>query len=183
MASQAPCNPSKESELPMISRPLVRVAVALTAGVGLAAVVCSPAGAAAPDRFPLEFHGTGTVDCGTFQDNYIDDFYGEASTFYDSAGEPSRVVIHWTHTSTDSNSVTGLTLHEHGQFTENIDLLAGTDTYTGSQEILNRPGYGVIIQDTGRQVYDANGNLIFFAGGRKHSEVIQGDELFCDGLA
>jgi hypothetical protein len=61
--------------------------------------------------------------------------------------------------------------------------VTGTDTYTGSQEVMTRPGFGVIIQDTGRQVYDADGNLIFFAGGRKHSEVIQGDALFCEGLA
>jgi hypothetical protein len=167
----------------MNTRTIARSAVALTAGLGMTVAVWSPANAAAPARFPVEFHGTGTVDCGTFQDNFVDDFYGEGATFYDSAGAPSRIVIHWTHTSTDTNSVTGLALHEHGHFTETIDLVTGTDTYTGSQEVMNRPGVGVIIQDTGRQVYDADGNLVFFAGGRKHSEVIQGDELFCDGLA
>jgi len=167
----------------MNSRTLARPAVALAAGVGIATTAWSPAGATAPSRFPAEFHGTGTVDCGTFQDNYVDDFTGDGTTFYNSAGQPVRIVIHWTHTSTDTNSVTGLALHEHGHFTETIDLVTGTDTYTGSQEVMTRPGFGVIIQDTGRQVYDADGNLIFFAGGRKHSEVIQGDALFCEGLA
>jgi hypothetical protein len=157
--------------------------LALTAGLGLGLALPSPAAAATPDRFPLEFHGTGTVDCGTFEDNFLDDMYGEGTVFFDSAGAPIRVVIHWTHTSTDTNSVTGLTLHEHGHFTETFDLVAGTDTLTGNQEVMNRPGFGVIIQDTGRQVYDADGNLIFFAGGRKHSQVLLGDQPFCDGLA
>src|SRR4051812_10217681 len=148
----------------MTIRLAVRTTVALTIGLGLALAVCSPAGAAAPEHFPLEFHGTGTVDCGTFQDNYIDDFYGDASLFFDAAGEPAYVVIHWTHTSTDSNSVTGLTLHEHGHFTENFNFVTGVDTITGNQEVLNRPGSGAIVQDTGRQVYDADGNLVFFAG-------------------
>ena len=131
----------------------------------------------------MSFQGTGTVDCGTFQDNFIDDFSGQATVTYDAAGQPVRLVIHWTHTSTDSNSVTGLTLHEHGHFTETIDLVTGTDTTSGSFEVLNRHGYGAIIQDTGHVVFDADGNLVFFAGGRKHNELIQGDQLFCDGLA
>src|SRR5262245_48282888 len=162
---------------------VARMTVAVTAGLGLALAAPGPAGAAAPERFPLEFHNTGTVDCGTFQDNYVDDMYGDGSVFFDSAGDASSVVIHWTHTSTDTNSRTGLVLHEHGHFTETIDLITGSDTYTGNQEVMNRPGFGVIVQDTGRQVYDADGNLIFFAGGRKHSQVLLGDQPFCEGLA
>jgi hypothetical protein len=167
----------------MSIRPIARSTIALAVGVFLVLAVGSPANAAAPESFPVEFHGTGTVDCGAFQDNFVDDLNGEASLFFDAVGEPSRLVIHWMHTSTDVNSVTGLTLHEHGDFTETIDLVTGTDTVTGNQEILNRPGFGVVVQDTGRQVYDANGNLISFAGGRKHSQVLLGDQPFCDGLA
>ena len=164
-------------------RNLARAAFAVSAGTGLVLACCGAVAAATPTRFPAEFHGTGTVDCGTFQDNYVDDFSGQGSVFSNAAGEPIRIVIHWTHTSTDTNSVTGLALHEHGHFTETIDLASGTDTYTGSQEVMNRRGYGLIIQDTWRQVYDADGKLLFFAGGRKHSEVLVGDQLFCDGLA
>ena len=100
-----------------------------------------------------------------------------------SAGNLIRIVIHWEHHSNDTNSVTGLTLHEHGHYTETIDLLAGTDTLTGNQEIMNRPGTGVVIQDVGRVVYDADGNLVFFAGGRKHSEELLGDQVLCQALA
>jgi hypothetical protein len=35
-----------------------------------------------------------------------------------------------------------------------------------------------------RQVYDSDGNLVLFAGGRKHSQVLLGEEqVFCEGLA
>src|SRR5689334_20136003 len=102
--------------------------------------LASPAGASArtPERFTLSITNPGTVDCGTFQDNFTDFFDGTGTTYFDSTGNPIRIVVHWEHHSNDTNSVTGLTLHEHGHFTETIDLLAGTDTFTGNQEIMNR---------------------------------------------
>lgn len=167
----------------LATRRIAQATAILTLGLGLPLVASTAASAAVPDRFPLEFHGTGTVDCGTFQDNFVDDLIGAAVVNFDSTGNPIRVVIHWEHTSTDVNSATGLTLHEHGRFTETIDLLTGTDSFTGNQEIMNRPEFGAIVQDTGRQVFNADGELIFFAGGRKHSQVLLGDQPFCDGLA
>lgn len=167
----------------MITRPLTLSAVTLTAGVGLALGAWSPASAATPERFPVEFHNADSVDCGAFQDNFVDDFEGDAALFFDAGSEPSLLVIHWSHTSTDVNSVTGLTMHEHGHFTETIDLVTGTDTLTGNQEVGNRPGLGLVVQDTGRQVFDAAGDLLFFAGGTKHSQVLSGDAPFCVRLA
>ena len=61
--------------------------------------------------------------------------------------------------------------------------MTGTETYTGNQEVMNRPGTGVVVQDVGRVVYDADGNLIFFAGGRKHSQKLLGEQVLCDALA
>jgi hypothetical protein len=148
-------------------------------------VLASPAGASArtPEQFTVSFTSPGTVDCGTFQDQFTDFFDGAGTTYFDSTGNPIRIVIHWEHHSNDTNSVTGLTLHEHGHFTETIDLLAGTDTITGNQEIMNRPGTGVVVQDVGKVVIDADGNIVFFAGGRKHSEVLLGDQVLCEALA
>jgi hypothetical protein len=56
-------------------------------------------------------------------------------------------------------------------------------TVTGNQEIVNLPHEGVVLQDTGRVIFDADGALLFFAGGRKHSQLLQGEEIFCDILA
>jgi hypothetical protein len=41
----------------------------------------------------------------------------------------------------------------------------------------------VVVQDVGRVVFDANGNIVFFAGGRKHSQTLSGEQVLCDALA
>jgi hypothetical protein len=56
-------------------------------------------------------------------------------------------------------------------------------TTTGNREVANRPGSGVVVQDVGRVVSDFDGNLLFFAGGRNHSELFGGDQVLCDALA
>jgi hypothetical protein len=52
---------------------------------------------------------TGTINCGALKDNFEDFFDARAATYFDSAGNPIRFVIHWEHHSNDTNSVTGLT--------------------------------------------------------------------------
>jgi hypothetical protein len=136
-----------------------------------------------PTREPVNFVGTGVVQCDGFQDNFVDFFVGSQTTFYDQNGEPVRLVIHAEHTSNDVNSVTGFTVHEHGHLTLTIDLITGTTTITGNQEIVNLPHKGIVLQDAGRVVFDAEGALVFFAGGRKQSETLQGEEIFCGILA
>ena len=162
------------------------------AGLALMAVLAgplaSPAAGAAPPRPPshetlppAEFPGV--IDCGNFQDNFVDFFSGTQTTFFNANGEPTRLVFHIEHHSNDVNSVTGLAIHEHGHFTVTVDLATGTATVTGNSEVANRPGFGVVVQDVGRAVFDADGNLVFFAGGRKHSELFGGDQVLCDALA
>jgi hypothetical protein len=50
---------------------------------------------------------------------------------------------------------------------------------------MNRPGTGVVVQDVGKLVTDAATHqvIFFFAGGRKHSEVLLGDQVLCEALA
>jgi hypothetical protein len=125
----------------------------------------------------------GVIDCGTFEDNFVDFFSGTVTTFFDADGNPVRLVFHIEHHSNDVNSVTGLAIQEHGHFTASVDLATGTLTITGNSEVANRPGVGVVVQDVGRAVFDAENNLVFFAGGTKHSEVFGGDQVLCDALA
>src|SRR4051794_3046381 len=136
-----------------------------------------------PTANPLRLETPGVVQCDGFQDNFVDFLSGTQTTFYDRNGEPVQLVIHAEHTSNDVNSVTGFTVHEHGHLTLSIDLITGTMTITGNQEIVNLPHQGVVLQDTGRVIVDAEGALLFFAGGRKHSQLFQGEEIFCDILA
>jgi hypothetical protein len=161
-------------------------ALALTAilfGV-LSAASPAPASASPPAHdFEFAFDETGVIDCGTFQDNFVDFLSGTGTTFYDNNGDPIRSVFHIEHHSNDINSVTGVTIHEHGHYIETDDVITGTRTVTGNSEVANRPGFGVVVQDVGRAVFDSDGNLVFFAGGRKHSELFGGDQVLCDALA
>jgi hypothetical protein len=40
-----------------------------------------------------------------------------------------------------------------------------------------------VVQDVGRVVFDVDNNLLFFAGGRNHSELLGGDQVLCNALA
>jgi hypothetical protein len=158
----------------------------VAAGLMLGLAIAAPASAAGlvKERFeyPLEFEGT--VDCGTFQDNFIDRYQVTEIDVYDAAHNLVRIEYQAVHTSVDRNSVTGFTLEEHGRFYEVDDFLARTITISGNQEIVNREAQGVVIQDTGRQVFSMDtGDLRFFAGGRKHSQILLGEQIWCDALS
>jgi hypothetical protein len=163
--------------------------VALASAATLFGLLCCVGGTAKaesarpPTHEPVSFVAPGVIECDGFQDNFVDFFVGSQTTFYDQDGEPVRLVIHAEHTSNDVNSVTGFTVHEHGHLTLSIDLITGTTTITGNQEIVNLPHKGIVLQDTGRVILDAEGALVFFAGGRKQSQTLQGEQIFCDILA
>ena len=62
--------------------------------------------------------------------------------------------------------------------------MKGTITITGNQEVGNRKGHGVVIQDTGRVVLDVvTGDRMSFAGGRKYSQWLLGEGIRCDPWA
>jgi len=156
-----------------------------------AALLCSlaiaaPASAAGlvkeRSQYPLEFEGV--VDCGTFEDDFVDRYQVTEIDVFDASGTLLRIEYHAVHTSVDTNAETGLFLEEHGHFYEVDDFVKGTITITGNQEVANRKGRGVVIQDVGRIVLDMETfDVMFFAGGRKHSQVILGDVIWCDALS
>ena len=162
-------------------RPIATGAVLM---LGLVSVSPVSAAGLVKERFdyPLEFEGS--VDCGTFQDNYVDRYQVTEIDVYDATHNLLRVEYHAVHTSVDRNSVTGFALEEHGHFYEVDDFVARTITVSGNQEVANRQGVGVVIQDTGHQVLAMDtGELTFFAGGRKHSQWLLGEGIWCDALS
>jgi len=102
-------------------------------------------------------------------------------TLFDNGGAVSRVVDHVDHVSNDVNSVTGLALHEHDNFMTIFDPTAGTVTLDGALVRMNRPGQGIVIQDVGRLVFDADFHMIFVAG--HHQALREGDQAFRNALA
>jgi hypothetical protein len=161
-----------------------RLLVAVFSAVALAGLI-APAAVFGATRersaYSLQFEGV--IDCGTFQDVFTDYYDVRETDVFDAAGNLVLVTYHAEHRSDDRNTVTGLVLHEHGHFSQVVDLVARTITITGASEIINIPGRGVVVQDTGRLVFSLDGDVLFFAGGRKHSEFIIGDQVLCDALS
>jgi hypothetical protein len=158
---------------------------AATALAGLA--IASPAGATPPTHedvgtIPYEF----AVDCSPYGFDFENQVVGEEEvsidTFYDSQGEPTRVVVHDSFVETDRNSVTGKTLRFTGNRVETFDLVAGTRTVVGHSAVMTDPGHGIVIHDTGRVVFDAPFHVSFEAGPH---DVLHGDvdQFACSALA
>ena len=170
-----------DRHVPGIRRRLACEGLVAAAVIALALPVSALAANGTRLEYDLQFEGS--IDCGTFTDDFTDFYHVREVDELDEAGNLLRVTYQAEHHSNDVNSVTGLTIHEHGHFHEVDDFVAGTYTITGAQEVGNRRGTGVVIQDTGRLVLDADFEPIFFAGGRKHSQVLLGEQIWCDALS
>ncbi len=128
--------------------------IAAIAVAAWAASMLTPAAASATAPTTIQFtdQGSGTIDCGTFSDNFVDYFTITETTFYDEQGNVTRVVDQVVHTSDDVNSVTGFTLHEHGHATLTFNPATGQFTIDGSLLVMTRPGYGIVVIAVGRIV-------------------------------
>lgn len=163
------------------------VLVAVAAALGVTLAVASSARAASPTRdnvgsIPYEF----TVDCSPYGFGFSNIVHGVETlfveTFYGADGNPVKVVIHDGFIETDTNAVTGRTLPFSQTWVNTFDLIAGTRTVVGKAFVMTDPGKGIVIQDTGRVVFDAPEHTSFEAG---QHEPLHGDldELACNALA
>jgi hypothetical protein len=155
--------------------------IALTA----AAMLPATASAQAPERYDIDFVFSDTIDCSqfnpdwTFNDNFTDFFTGRGQVWFDSAGNAVRAIEHVYHRSNDVNSVTGFTLHEHNHITAVYDFVAGTLSLSGAINIMQRPGAGEVIHNSGHKVFDLEtGEPIAI-----HGPDMAGDEDFCAAVA
>jgi hypothetical protein len=167
-------------------RLVMRRLVAALAGTVLTwGIAASPAVAAAPERYTDHFEETDTIDCSefdpawTFNDDFVDVFDIRGQVWLNDAGQPVRALEHIVHRSTDVNSVTGLTLHEHNHFSVQIDFIGGTVTVNGAINIMQRPGVGSVILNAGHKVFDSETGLPLVLKGPDRAD----DEDFCRALA
>jgi len=152
--------------------------------IGLALWSPAPALAAPGERLEYDLRFSGVQDCGTFLDNWTSFYHIVETDELDANGNLLRAFKHVEHHEIDVNSVTGFTIYLHGAFHAVDDYVAGTFTATGNREVATVKGTGVVVQDTGKEVTSMQtGELLFFAGGRKHSRDVQGDQIFCDALS
>jgi hypothetical protein len=153
----------------------------VTSALLLALAEAPPALATPPQTYSFSGTNSDVVHCGSFDDNFTDVFSGRGTIYFDPAGNPIRVIEHDVSHSTDTNSVTGLTLHEHDQWATMVDLQTGQVSIVGGPIRMNRKGEGIVIQDTGIVVFDADGNILFEGG--PHELLHQGDQVFCSALS
>jgi hypothetical protein len=143
------------------------------------------AGAAGPERFTDSFIFRDTIDCSqfdtawTFHDDFVDTFEISGLFWSDADGNPVREIDHVYHVSSDVNSVTGFTLHEHNHYIVTLDFAAGTQSFSGAINIMQRRGVGEVIQFTGHKVIDLEtGEPISMHGPDR-----RGDADFCAAVA
>ena len=155
--------------------------LALLAFVSILGLVASPASARKPQRevfpnsgsFLLEDCGGGVLLTETFTEVVT------VTTFFDASGNPIRVQVHANFDGVITNSASGNTYRDPGHFTVVEDVVNGTVTFHGEFFAIVAPGVGIVIQDTGRITFDADGNVIFQAGPH---EVLTGTADFCSVL-
>src|SRR5215216_2182649 len=99
------------------SKPAGRLALLAFAVASLALGTAGPAFGRAPERAHVQQSFEGVIDCGAFQDTYVDEETGDLTWYLDADGKLVRFVVHVSQYSTDVSSVTGLTLHERNHHT------------------------------------------------------------------
>lgn len=150
--------------------------LALSVGLGFAV----PVGATPPATEKFTVPISGVEDCGGFENIFAGEANVRQTTYVDAAGNPTTIRLHVSAFETDTNSRTGKTIGVRGVVTIVIDLASGTFTETGLSLISNQPGQGAVIQDTGRVVFDADGDIVF-AGGPH--DALDNPWVFCAALS
>jgi len=143
--------------------------------------LASPAAAVPPERETFDEPFSGTQDCGTFTIEFSGTNHVRSTTHFDNEGNPVRIVDRISSEETDTNTTTGKTLDVRANLTAVSDLVEGTTTLNGQVFMANDPGRGAVIQDTGKVVFDEDGNVVHVAG--PHEVLETEAEIFCDALA
>jgi hypothetical protein len=150
------------------------IAVLLT--TMMAVTVMSPALALQPEIVHLQIHRhwDDFAVCDGY--NVIGDFdvTRQDVTFFDNSGNPIRVDIFVHYVGILTNSVSGKTLDDKGDTKNTVDLVNGTFTQTGGLRHTTVSGLGIVIQETGRIIFDdATGGILFVTPGMATDEVLQ----------
>jgi len=127
------------------------------------------------DGFDILIEGTGT-----------DSF----TVFLDDAGEVTQVIYRGRYPhDVLTNSVTGRSIVNRGEFNEFIERIPGTDEFTksiaGFRYLVNEAGVGVTIRDVGRISYaDLEQTIVLWQAGKHELALDEALEpTFCSALA
>jgi hypothetical protein len=147
--------------MPKPRRLLILTALALSSIF----LIAQPAAATPPSV--ETFHEEGEfelADCGTFllTETFTQDV--RITTFFNEQGEAVSVAIHVNFVGVITNSASGNTYRDPGHFLIVHDLTTGEETDAGVVFNTTVPGLGPVLHDTGKVVFDANGDVTFVGG-------------------
>lgn len=133
----------------------------LVALLALVGIVPASAAAAQPVRTTMTRTITGVTACGTFA--LVENATGveQITTFFDNAGTPVRVQVHFTYSGTLTNTATG-TVVPVARSPQNvvIDPRGGTVTLHGVAFRLTLPGQEVVVRAIGTTVFNPDGSIV-----------------------
>jgi hypothetical protein len=160
-----------------------RLALAGLGAIAVCSLLVSPAGATSPEivRFPVAITQTDTTSCDF---DIIEEFEGTITiiTYFDEAGNPTKVFLQLPFVGTLTNAETGASVTARQELVVVEDLEQGTSTLVGLRFLVTFEGVGHVLLDAGRIVFDASGTPTFVAG--PHDVEIEGDfEEFCAALS
>jgi hypothetical protein len=147
--------------MPKPTRLLILTALALSSIL----LIAQPASATPPSV--ETFHDEGEflfADCGTFQLTETFTFDVRVTTFFNAQGDAVRATEHVTFVGVITNSVSGNTYPDRDHHQTVTDLTTGETTFVGLVFLTPVPGLGPVLHDTGKVIFDANGDVTFVAG-------------------
>jgi len=133
--------------------------------MGVVLSVASPASANQPQVSQFHLDTTSPiVDCGSFTilDHAVADF--TLTLFTDGSGEPTRLRVQVRGTDSLFNSLTGLTYASPQDSTVIVDFGGQREAHAGISMGVTVPHYGALLVFAGRLVYNANGDVVQYAG-------------------
>jgi len=159
-------------------------AFALAAVAGLLAAPISTASAPTPEVDT--FNDEGSFEIGpcpsgvTLVETYTENVV--VITFFDQAGNPARLQVHFDYAGVVTNPATGQSVKDPAHGTRFTNLTNGTRALVGLFYSTTVPGVGVEFHDVGRLVRDPDGSITFEAG--PHDALHTGNDaaLFCAAL-
>lgn len=151
-----------------------RALAALLLVAGVLVTFVPAAGAVPPERFTTLMEGRFQIaECDGF--TVVDQFFIDVDTtlFFDQDGTVTEVQLKIRGTDNYVNTVTGETITEKTSFMAHVDTATLRNMSTGLQYKLTRPGFGHLLLDVGRTVFDFNtGDFVVLNGPH---QVVEGD--------
>jgi len=147
--------------MPKPTRLLVLTVLALSSIL----LIAQPAGATPPSVDT--FHEEGEflfADCGTFQLTETFTLDLRITTFFNAQGDAVSETTDVNFVGVITNSLSGNTYNDSAHFQVVTDLTTGETTVVGLARLTTVPGLGPVLHDTGKVIFDANGDVTFVAG-------------------